>query len=113
MIESVSISQIGMGPIEYIVQGTTNKNDQHPTNDGFIELYNYFTLNPVGIAEWSIIFTGPISLLFPNERIQSYRFEIEAGNKYSLTNAFKFNRITEIPKEIFIAMSYKTTGESR
>lgn len=112
-IESVSISQIEMLPVECIVQPNPNiQSVENPTGDEFIKLYNYFTSDPDGIAEWSIIYSGSLSLLFSNDRINSYRFEIEGGNKYSLTNAFKLNRIFEIPREIYFAMNYRATGSN-
>lgn len=111
-MESVSISQVNMPPIENVVQQIPFKDISDIKCDEFIKLYYYFTVNPCGIAEWSIIYTSSNQLLFMDEKIKSYRFEIFEGKKYSLTNAFKLNRIPELPKEIFLGMCYSSTGAS-
>lgn len=50
-MESVSISQVNMHPIENVVQQIPFKDISDIKCDEFIKLYYYFTVNPCGIAK--------------------------------------------------------------
>ena len=72
---------ITMPLIEYAVQAVPFHSEPNPLNDDFINLYNYFALNPEGIAEWLNIYAGSNSLLFSNKCVKSYLFKINEGKK--------------------------------
>lgn len=100
--ESVSISSAQITPeigFKNVVLGPDYK-PQPPSEDEFIDLLNYITKDPTGIAEKSIIDAGGNMLKYGHEEVKSNRFEVTAGNRYSLNNAFKYNLIQNPVSEV-------------
>ena len=85
-------------------------NQKECEGDEFDFLSHYAKKDPNGITERKMMEIGWKTLSSFDEKIESYRFEMTPGKKYSLSSSFRYNNIEEKVTGVILSFDAQTNS---